>query len=38
MAAGPIPMMFLPIDADIEPRDAFTRWLLDRIGPAQVSR
>jgi len=38
MAAGPIPMMFLPIDADIEPRDAFTRWLLDRIGPAQVCR
>jgi len=38
VAAGPIPMMFLPIDADIEPRDAFTRWLLDRIGPAQVSR
>ena len=38
VAAGRVPMMFLPIDAHIEPQDAFTRWLLERIGPSQVRR
>ena len=36
VATGPVPMMFLPIDAHVEPEDAFTRWLLERIGPSQV--
>ena len=34
--SGGVPVMFLPIDAHIEPADAFTRWLFDRIGPPQV--
>jgi tetraacyldisaccharide 4'-kinase len=32
-AAGPVPIMFLPIDAHVEPADMFRTWLLDRIGP-----
>jgi tetraacyldisaccharide 4'-kinase len=35
---GDVPLMYLPIDARIEPADAFSRWLFDRIGPPQVRR
>jgi tetraacyldisaccharide 4'-kinase len=33
LVSGAMPMMFLPIDAQIEPGAAFQSWLLDRIGP-----
>jgi len=35
---GEVPVMYLPIDARIEPADAFRHWLFERIGPPQVRR
>ena len=35
---GAVPVMYLPIDARIEPADAFIHWLFERIGPPQVRR
>ncbi len=35
---GAIPFMYLPIDARIEPANAFQHWLFERIGPPQVHR
>jgi tetraacyldisaccharide-1-P 4'-kinase len=35
---GPVPLMYLPIDARIEPAETFRHWLFERIGPPQVRR
>jgi tetraacyldisaccharide-1-P 4'-kinase len=37
-AVDDVPVLFLPIDAHVDPADLFTEWLLDRVGPPRVRR